>query len=242
MKKANVSNGILKNYFSCHIISQLYHYISYFNKKIKLKLRHIHNKIHKIINSSSSTSSPPSLSLATTRKHIPCHNKANTHSPKIKKFSLEPPPPQPQHLHRHLDRSRHCHLAQSRNLHFPQPWSVNQSSAQQMGLPQPTWMKYGFYIGFKWLIWLLFGCFWSGCVWVLSSLVVSLWWFKRVFFFGSTKWWLVGYLVVPSCRDVGFLEVLGLWFYRFCLLVVQQRERELNKLIKIGSSFNILLG
>ena len=74
-----------------------------------------------------------------------------------------------------------------------------------------------------------------------------LWWCHcggliEFFFFGSTKWWLAGYLVVPSCRDVGFLEVLGLWFYRFCLLVVQQRERELNKLIKIGSSVNILLG
>ena len=44
--------------------------------------------------------------------------------------------------------------------------------------------------------------------------------------FGLTEWWLAGYLVVSSCRDVGFLVVFFLWFYRFCLLVVQHRENQ----------------
>ena len=56
--------------------------------------------------------------------------------------------------------------------------------------------------------------------------------------FGLTEWWLAGYLVVSSCRDVGFLVVLFL----SVLLVGGTAQRELNKLIRIGSSFNILLG
>ena len=68
MEKANVSNETIKNYFSWHIISQLYHHISYFNKKIKLKLRNIHNKIHKIIYSSSSPSFLPLTLVSHHRK------------------------------------------------------------------------------------------------------------------------------------------------------------------------------
>ena len=63
--------------------------------------------------------------------------------PKIKKnkkkrnkLFLKPPPPQ--HLYRCLDCSWHHRLAQSRNLHFPMPWSVNRTFAQQMGLLQTT--------------------------------------------------------------------------------------------------------
>ena len=55
--------------------------------------------------------------------------------------------------------------------------------------------------------------------------------------FSLTEWWLAGYLVVSSCRDVGFLVVLGL-----VLFVGGTAQRELNKLIRIGFSFNILLG
>ena len=55
MKKANVSNEIIKEYFSCHISYQMYRHIRL--KKKKLKLRYV--KSHRQLNSSPSPLSHP---------------------------------------------------------------------------------------------------------------------------------------------------------------------------------------
>ena len=68
----------------------------FLNKKIKLKLRHVHTRIPKIINS------PPPLALVSHHRETyslpqqskhPQHQKIN--KIKLKKNSLEPPPPPP---------------------------------------------------------------------------------------------------------------------------------------------------